>query len=114
MNWQRFSVGVFALGFLICGGLLHVAKPADAAGYVGILVRVGLLLSVIWLALPQLEQLKTRLSGMLLLGILLLLVVVAARPNLSRVAAGILAITLAANWILKWLSRFTHDQANRK
>ena len=114
MNWQRLSVGVVAVGFLISAGLIHLAKPSDAAGYVGILVRVGVLLSVIWLALPQMEQLKTRLSGFLLLGIMLLLVVVAARPNLSRVAAGILAITLAVNWVLKWLSRFTNDNKNGK
>jgi hypothetical protein len=57
------------------------------------------------LAMPQLEPLKAKLSTFALLVTLLLLVVVAARPNWFRIAAGILAVTLFVNWALKLISR---------
>lgn len=113
MDWQRLTIGLVAVGFLVIGGALHLAHPEGAAGYVGILVRVGVLLSVIWLAMPQLEQLKTKISTLVLLVLLLSLILIAARPNLFRVAAGIFAVTLVANWALKWLGRFAGSQSKR-
>lgn len=110
MNWQRTTIGLIAVGFLVAGISLNLARPDETTGYVGILVRVGVLLSVIWLAMPQLEPLKAKLSTFVLLVTLLLLVVVAARPNWFRIAAGILAVTLIVNWALKLISRMAATQ----
>ena len=105
MNWQRLMIGLIAVGCLGAGISLYFARPDETTGYVGILVRVGVLLGVICLAMPQLEPLKAKLSTIALLVTVLLLVVVAARPNWFRIVAGILAVTLIVNWALKLISR---------
>ena len=105
MNWQRTSIGLIAIGLLIAGGLLYVANPENNTGYVGILIRVGVLLSVIWLSMPQLEPLKEKLSTFAVMISFCLLIIVAARPNWVRIGAAILVVTLIVNWVLKFASR---------
>ena len=114
MNWQRTSIGLIAIGLLGVGGLLFVANPENNTGYVGILVRVGVLLAVIWLAMPQLEPLKEKLSTFALMTFLCLLVIVAARPNWFRIVAAILVVTLIVNWVLKLVSRMGSNQNNKR
>lgn len=113
VNWQRLMIGLIAVGFLTAGILLHFARPDDTTGYVGILVRVGFLLSVIWLAMPQLEPLKARLSTFAMLSTLLVLVILAARPNWFRIAAGIVAVALAVNAALRFISRMATTNKKR-
>ena len=113
MNWQRTSIGLIAIGLLVVGGLLFLASPENNTGYVGILVRVGVLLAVIWLAMPQLEPLKERLSTFALMNSLCLLIIVAARPNWFRIGAAILVVTLIINWVLRLASRLASQQ-NKK
>ena len=108
MNWQRLMVGLVAAGFLLAGAGMYFSRPDSHILTTGILVRVGLLLGVIWLAMPQLESLQTKVSTVVLLVVLLLLVLVAARPNLFKVISGELAIGLALNWVLKWVSTFAN------
>jgi hypothetical protein len=99
-------VGLIAAGFLVAGAGMYFARPDDHNLTTGILVRVGLLLGVIWLAMPQLESMRTKISTVVLLVIVLLLVLVAVRPNLFKVISGVLAISLALNWVLKWVGAF--------
>ena len=110
MNWQRTSIGLIAIGLLVVGGLLFVANPENNSGYIGILVRVGVLLAVIWLAMPQLEPLKEKLTTFALMTSLCMLIIVAARPNWFRIGAGILVVTLIVNWLLKFVSRLGTKQ----
>jgi hypothetical protein len=73
----------------------------------GILVKVGAVLAVTWLAMPQLESLSGRLSTIAFLVVLLVLVVAAAKPNFFKVVAGVAAVAMALNWVLKWASVLT-------
>jgi hypothetical protein len=108
INWQRSILGLLGL-FCLVIGLSFYFLGSDSSPQLrdGILVRVGLLLCVTWLALPQLETIKTRIPGYLLLVVLVLLVILAVRPKIFPILAGLLAVSLTLSWGLKWVSRIT-------
>ncbi len=108
-NWQRIAIGLFGLVGVIFGSAMYFVN-AENTFLTAVLVRVGALLCVIWLAWPQLEAVKTRIPGFVLLALLLMLIVVAVRPNLFRVIAGVLAVGLALSGLLKWIGILTSEQ----
>lgn len=107
MKYQRLLIGLVAGVFLTVGAVLYFFGSNPENISTGIAVRVGLLLGVIWLAMPQLEGLKSKISAMVWTGVLLILIVAAFRPRLFPVMAGVLAVGLALNWFLGWASRHT-------
>ena len=62
------------------------------------------LLATIWLAWPQLDALKDRLPTIVLGCLLALLLVVAVRPRIFPIAAGILLATVIINGAIRRLS----------
>ncbi len=104
LNWRRMTVGCLAVICLLIGGANFLTDPEQATGTTGMLIRIGLVLGATWLALPQLETLKSKLSVFALLIAVLLLVIAASRPNIFRIVAGVVAAGLAANWGLRWLA----------
>ena len=104
LNWRRMTVGCLAVTCLLTGGANFLTDPEQSTGTTGMLIRIGLVLGAIWLALPQLETLKSRLSVVALLIALLVLVIAASRPNIFRIVAGVVAAGLAVNWGLRWLA----------
>ena len=94
----------------IASGIFYLADPVGNWGYVGIVTRVGILLSVIWLAMPQLQPLKEKFSTFALSTTLFLLIIGAARPNWFRIAAVILALTLIVNWVLRVVGKLANSQ----
>ena len=109
MNWQRLLIGLIGFAMLATGAVMYFLNPQSATALVGIMVRVGVLLCVTWLAFPELEPIKSKIPGYLLLVILAMLVIVAARPKLFQVVAGLLAVALALSWALKWVSKLTSN-----
>ncbi len=104
LNWRRLAVGCLAVICLLIGGASFLADPEQATGTTGMLIRIGLVMGAIWLALPQLETFKSKISVVALLIALLLLVMAASRPNIFRIAAGVVAVGLTLNWALRWLA----------
>ncbi len=109
INWQRSFLGLIGLVCLAMGLGFYFLGGESPSLRDGILVRVGLLLCVTWLALPQLKTMKTRIPGYLLVIVLILLIIVAARPKIFPILAGLLAVSLSLSWALKWVSRFTSN-----
>jgi hypothetical protein len=107
IHWQRWVMGLLALGCLVVGGAMWVSGGGSAAGLHGILIRLGCVLAAIWLAMPQLNKLSRAQSIAAFLIVLALAVVAASRPNLFRILALILFVGLAVNWGLRWISRLT-------
>ncbi len=106
MNWQRLILGIVAIGCLVVGGVLYFSSP-DEPVWAAILIRVGAILGVTWLAMPQLESVSGRLSSIAFLVVLLVLIVAATKPNIFKVVAGVAAVAMALNWVLKWASVIT-------
>ncbi|MEM9412481.1 MAG: hypothetical protein AAGA30_15310 [Planctomycetota bacterium] len=102
MDKQRILIGALALLFLISAGALFVYGNDDQFPLVGIFVRVGLMLGATWLALPSIRNLTSQ-NSMVLIGLFLGLILMAARPRFFLIAMGVLVIAASINWLLKRL-----------
>ena len=103
---MRASIGVIALSMLL-GGLIFLGQPEVAIVWSGLLIRVGPLLAVIWLAYPQLLELRHKVPSILLGAAITAALVMAVRPNLGRIIVTLLVVVLVAGFVLKWIARKT-------
>jgi hypothetical protein len=92
---RRPLVGLSALLLLAIGAALYILRPTfiDGNAIPAICIRVGLLLAVLWLAIPDLGKIPR----WLWMNILLTAVVVAWRPP----AALLVVPALFASWLLR-------------
>ena len=104
MNPQRTVLLLAAVLALTGGIVLWLDDEVKSQTYSGILVRLGLMLAALWLAYSQLESLKNRFSMFTLGLVLFMLVLVAARPRVFPIAAGIALGTILLNGLLRKLS----------
>ena len=91
---MRTQIGLIALVLLVSAIGLYVAGAvaANMAGTVGGLLRVGLVMGALWLALPQLSSLFSRLPKWLLVATAIAAVIVAIRPAIMLYALGALVL----------------------
>ena len=89
------------LACLFLGLLMYLSGDTNRQAMAGILTRVGFLMATIWLAWPQLEALKNRVSVSILIGIIAVLTVVAIRPRLFPIAFGIAVACFFINGIMR-------------
>lgn len=91
---ERHRVGILAIALLVIGIILELSGAADG-GYQqwsAACVRIGILLAVMWLALPRLGLWS---SKVFLFGTLFLAVVLAVRPKLFLIAlAGVIVVAM--------------------
>ncbi len=82
---RRHALGIVALLFLIgWAGLLAFAPETSANQLVaGSAMRIGLVLGALWLALPQLIQIKAKVPGWLLGSLAAAGLIIAVRPSLA-------------------------------
>ncbi len=91
---MRYAVGLIAILLLGTGSLLLVLDLEDYSERIGgPCLRVGILMSLVWLAEPQLR----RLPWWLPLGVIALAVLLALRPKLFPIGL----IFLVALWLLR-------------
>ena len=98
-------MGMFGIAFLLGGvGLLVVKGVNDSqwSMFASICIRVGLLLSAIWLAFPQVVGLVKRFPPWLMAAVGFTALVVAARPRLI-LYLGPAVVALAALQFVGWL-----------
>jgi len=107
MEIRRHIMGLLGIGFLLGGVVLLVVKGANDSQwsmYASICVRVGLMLSAVWLAFPQVVDLAKRFPPWLMATIVLSGLVVAASPRralyLVPVVAAI-AFLQFVGWLFK-------------
>lgn len=92
---------------LVVGAYLYWFNPEADPLVVGILIRVGSLLAVICLAFPELMSLRGRMSAVLYGMALILILLIAVRPKLSRVLITLAVIGLGVGWVMKWMTKVT-------
>ena len=92
---------------LALGVVMYAVVPAANVFVSAILIRVGVLLCVIWLAFDQMILLSRRFSAFVLAAGFGLLVLVAVRPNLSKIVV-VVAVGLV---VLSFISRFLRTAA---
>lgn len=107
-QFKRLLVGLLSLSCLIIAGLIYATSPAAAQSpALAICVRVGLVLGAIWLALPQLRPVLDRLPLVFVAVVLVMMIIIAARPNLFRIVGSLVVIVGALMGISKWITRMT-------
>ncbi len=110
----RIATGILALTALLGGAFLYLFQPDANLFVAGMLIRIGAMLGVIWLAFPQLESLRGRMPAILITLGLICLAVAAARPSLARVFITVVTVAFGVGGMLKWMSRMANDSPNRK
>ena len=114
----RTAIGILALILLGGGMFLYVFQPDADPFTVGMMVRIGALLGVIWLAYPQLEKLQGRFKGRIpaiVIGVALIcLAVTAAKPKIGTVLITLVTIAIGVSGALKWMSKMADGQPRKK
>ena len=114
----RTATGILALILLLGGAFFYVFQPDADPFTIGMMVRIGALLGVIWLAYPQLETLKNKLDGrvpsILIATVLVCLAIIAARPKLGTVVITVVTIAVGVSGALKWMTKMADGQPPKK
>ena len=110
----RTATGILALTLLIVGVFLYAFQPNASLVAAGMMVRIGAMLGVTWLAFPQLEALKGRLPGILIALAMICLVVAAAKPRLGAVLVTIVTVAISVGGIMKWMSKMADGDPRRR
>ncbi|MCH2183659.1 MAG: hypothetical protein MK108_16800 [Mariniblastus sp.] len=104
MDLRRFLLLLTAIALLTCGGWFWSGESAENQMFAGIFMRVGFMLLVLWLAYHQLESFKKRTSWLTLAIVVFFLLLVAARPRIFPIAAGIALGSFFLNGLLRKLA----------
>jgi len=98
---QRIVLGAIAAIMLLAGIAMYAFFPAANPAVTAILIRVGTVLGVVWLAFPQLKTAGQRMPMVVVCGLLGGLVLMAARPNLFKIAAALIVVLIALSLVAK-------------
>lgn len=101
-RYQKIVLGALGASMLSIGGLMYVAAPAANLLISAILIRVGVLLCVIWLAWDQVLQVSKHFSVLILATVMGLLILIAARPNLAKIVVVCAAVLGGASLLSKF------------
>ena len=106
---QRLVLLSFALLFLIVGAFLASTNFLDEQSnkmFSGILLKVGFVLAIAWVAAPQLEKMGwQKLRGSMLLGAILVIVLWAMRPRIGAAAGAILVASMLLATVIGWFRK---------
>ena len=110
----RIAIGALAFTLLLVGAYLYLFQQESDPFVEAMLIRVGAVLGVIWLAYPQLESIKGRLPAILVALALICVIVLAARPSLGRIVISVVTVAVAVGGIMKWMSKMADGNPRRK
>ena len=104
VTMRRHLMGIGALGLIVGGALLAWYSDSETGRHMAgmALVRVGVLLSLLWLALPQVLVLAARVSTPMSIALLAGLVIFAIYPRAFPVVA-VLIGGVAVLEFFRWL-----------
>lgn len=98
MAWRRQVLGVLGLGGVVAG----IYRVVEAGGSLSsmdpvasLLMRVGMLLLALWLALPQIQQVLSKIPTWLLGPIAVGSLIVIVRPRLLLLVVPIVGVIIA-------------------
>lgn len=104
--YYQIGLGAFAT-LLLAFGIWGYLSAGIHPFVVGMAIRVGVIMAVICLALPQLAGLRRVLPGIAIGFGVVAMILLAAKPKIGNILIGILAIALTANTALAWLASLT-------
>ncbi|MCA9129332.1 MAG: hypothetical protein KDB22_19740 [Planctomycetales bacterium] len=107
---QKFLLASIAVVCLVSGALIgFLPVPAASEEFLrGLLMKLGVVLGMAWLAAPQLAKLGwARLQGSLLVGVIVVLILWAIRPRIGAIAGAGFAIGCLFFGIIGWLRNAT-------
>ena len=102
---QRILLGAIAAIMLLAGIAMYAFFPAANPAVTAILIRVGTVLGVVWLAFPSLKTVGQKLPLAIVGGLLGALILMAARPNLFKVATALIVLLVALSLLAKVLRK---------
>ncbi len=91
---------------LVIGAFMYALAPAANVVVSAVLIRAGMLLCVVWLAFDQLQQLSKYFSTIVLTVGLGVLVLMAVKPNFSK----IVLLMCAVLGVLSLAAKFLRSQ----
>ncbi len=86
------------VGFYLTQGFDNIPAGVD------VLCRIGLMLVVVWFAIPTVAPLFRYGSSLLIGSGLVILVISAARPNIAKIVAAVAIAAIVINWVLRKLA----------
>lgn len=104
---KRAIVGGMSLTCILLAALIYLASPDVNNVLLASSLRIGIVLFAIWLALPQLRGILSRIPDVLPIIGLVLVVLCAARPNLFRFVGSLIVVTTALIAISQWIRKVT-------
>lgn len=104
---KRAIVGGLSLACFLMVGLTYVASPDFNNVVLASSLRIGVVLFAMWLALPQLRGIISKLPDFLPILALVLLVLCAARPKVFTVVGSLVVVGTALFGISTWIRRIT-------
>ena len=113
-NWLvRLLTGIVACVLLVIGIGMYVARP-DSHPYPGMLIRIGLVTGVVWLAFNELSALRSRVPTAFIGVGILILGVIAVLPKRGSVFIVLVTVTIGVAGALKWLSKIADGAPKKK
>lgn len=103
LRYQKILLGGIGAALLTAGGMMYAWAPTANMLVSAILIRVGMLLCVMWLAFDQILQLSKYFSAVVISIAMVVLVLMAVRPNLSKVVIVMVAVLAAFSFFAKFL-----------
>ena len=110
----RISSGILAIVLFSVGGFSYLVQPEYKPVLIGMMVRIGALFGVIWLAFPQLESLKGRVPAILIASVMICIAIAAAKPSAGRVVIMIVTVGVSVGGVLRFLSRIANNDPKRR
>ena len=90
---------------LIAGGVMLCVLPDVNPALTAVLIRVGTVLAVVWLAIPQLETVSQKVPKIMLASAFAILVLIAARPNLFKIVGLLMVLIVILALLAKVFQR---------
>ena len=108
-KFRRVALAVMSLAMFATGGALTLFPSLGVGAQsflANVLLKVGFVLGIAWLAAPQLDKIGwEKLRGTALLALVFLIILYAIRPRLAAIAGALLAasglVFSIAGWIRK-------------
>jgi hypothetical protein len=100
----RHSIGIVGAALLAIAVSILIWKGLDEAAniWVGMSMRLGVVLIATWMAWPSLAPTLARVPWFLWGGGLVVLAIIVIRPRLLPVAAALVAVVIAVHFGLRW------------
>jgi hypothetical protein len=105
MAYYRISLGILAAVFVTVGAAMWLEGSDQNRMFAGVIARVGVMMGIVSIALPQLKTPRNRISAFLIAILVVLLIVAAARPKLFPLLLVISLAVIFVNGILRRLSK---------